>query len=268
MDPEFQLAQDACVPYLSPADLSEGCVVRTPSTIPLAESYATQEHTSLRRGMRAVVRARLDGTVPTPTADEIYGVTKWLVPAWNPLGEVRTLEQNASRTIDLLERLVAEGFVYGEVLRTTPPDRSWIEDTLVFAGLDQDRVLALARELGQPAITAWQDSFLTVIPTGLVDDVALVTREMVVELRPMTCPMRVDDLAGARCAMHGGPYGSRAIHASGVWASHRSLLLPRLGCDPCAGGTEPTLGPLGGTRGPIMLRDVGLASRYGGYVWS
>ena len=83
----------------------------------------------------------------------------------------------------------------------------------------------------------------------------------------MTCPMRVDDIVGARCAMHGGPYGSRAIHASAIWASHRSVLLPRLGCDSCAGGTEPTLGPLGNTHGPILLRDLGLASRYGGYVW-
>ena len=270
MDPEFQRAQDARVPYLSPANNgdADGRHVRVPSDIPLAETYARQEHTSLRRGMRAVVRARLDQTVPTPAPEEFYGITKWLITAWNPLGEVCSLEQNVERTQRLITRIKAETTVFGEVVATTPPDRSWVEDTVLFAGCTPEETVEIAREFGQPAVTAWRDSYLTVFPTGLVDDLDVVTREAVVELRPQTCPMRVDDLDDARCAMHGGPYGSRAIHASAVWASHRELLLPRLGCDPCADGTEPTLGPLGKAGGPILVGDIGLASRYGGYVWS
>ena len=268
MDPEFQHAQDARVPYLSPANNgdADGRHVRVESEIDLAETYATQEHTSLRRGMRAVVRARLDETAPTP--DEFYGITKWFITAWNPLGEISSLEQNVERTDHLVARINAETTVFGEVLATTPPDRSWVEDTVVFAGGTVETMVAIGRACGQPAVTAWRDQYLTVYPTGLSDEITEVTREVIVELRPQTCPMRVDDLDGARCAMHGGPYGSRAIHASAVWATHRGLLLPRLGCDPCADGTEPTLGPLGKVGGPILIGDIGLASRYGGYVWS
>ena len=206
--------------------------------------------------------------MPRTHASPFARPPKWRVTAWNPLGDVCTLAHNTSRSDDLLQRLVATGVVVAEVLRTTPPDRSWIEDTIVFSGLDEAAVLAVAREFGQPAVTAWQDTFLTVVPTGLVDDIPLVTREVVVELQPRTCPMRIDDVEGSTCAMHGGPYGSRAIHASAVWKTHRDLLLPLLACDACEGGTQPTLGPLGKAGGPILLRDVGLASRYGGYVWS
>lgn len=267
MDHEIERAHEARVPYLSPENpgTPEGRVVRLPAAGSLATSYATQGHTSLRHGRRAVLRGRLDATVATPT--EFFGITKWMLSAWSPNGDPGALEENVARTEELLDELRSRGALIAEVLATTPPDRAWLEDTVVFAGLDVETVVRVAREHGQPALTAWRDTYLTVIPTGLVDDIEETTREAIVELRPQTCPMRVDDIEGARCAMHGGPYGSRAIHAAAIWSTHRQLLLTRLGCDPCAGGTEPTLGPLGSTVGPVMLGEIDIASRYGGYVW-
>ena len=269
MDPEIEQAHNARVPYLSPDNIGDpdGRLVRVPPSVPLAESYATQEHHSLRRGMRAIVRARLDSTSPTPKPEEVYGITKWMVTAWNPLGRVCTFDENTELNCDLLERLMSEQILFGEVLRTTPPNRSWLEDTYVFAGMDEASVRDVARAFGQPAFTAWRDKYLTVIPTGLVDGLETVTREVTVELRPMTCPMRVDDLEEKKCVIHGGPFGSRAIHAAAIWSTHRELIMPRLGCTPCGGGVDPTLGPLAGAGGPVMLTDIGLASRHGSYVW-
>ena len=72
--------------------------------------------------------------MPRTHASPFSRPPKRLVTAWNPLGEVCTLAHNTSRSDDLLQRLVATGGVVAEVLRTTPPDRSWIEDTIVFSG--------------------------------------------------------------------------------------------------------------------------------------
>ncbi len=267
MDHEIERAHEARVPYHSPVNpgTPEGRVVRLPAAESLATSYATQEHTSLRHGRRAVVRGWLDSTVTMPT--EFFGPTKWMLSAWNPDGAASSLAENVARTETLLDELRRRGALIAEVLATTPPDRAWVEDTVVFAGLDADTVVDVARDFGQPALTAWRDTFLTLIPTCLVDGIQHETREAIVELRPQTCPMSVDDIEGARCAMHGGPYGSRAIHSAAIWSTHRQLSLTRLGCDPCAGGTEPTLGPLGSAVGPVMLGEIDIASRYGGYVW-
>lgn len=266
-DPQIQAAQRARVPYLEPEGIGDpvGRRARRPATVPLAESYATQEHVSVRGGVRLLVRASLDETVPTPT--DFYLPAKWLVTAWNPWGDPSTPAENRVRTERLLAELRAAGALVSDVLATSPPDRSWVEDTVVALGLPADDVLRMARTAGQPAVTAWRDRFLTVVPTGLVDGLEEVTRPAVVEARDRTCPMRVDDVAGDRCVMRGGPWTSGSIHAAAIWAAHRRLLLARLGCDSCDDGARPTLGPLGSMRGPVELAEPVLASRYGGYAW-
>ena len=269
MDHETAMAHNAQVPYLRPAGIGdvEGRLIRVPAPVSLAESYATQEHTSVRHGTRVVVRATLDNPLAPMTSDDGFGIAKWLITGWNPLGEPCTLAENLEHNERLLERVKTGSIIFGELLHTTPPDRSWIEDTLVIAGLTTETILEIAREFRQPAITLWQDKFLTIIPTGLVEGLEAVTRELTVELRSLTCPMRIDDVEGAKCAMHGGPYGSSAIHSAAIWGCHRNLLVPRLGCGSCDDGTVATLGPHARARGPIMLDDVCIASRYGGYVW-
>ena len=266
-DRQIQAAQRARVPYLEPASIGDhvGRRVRRPATVPLAESYATQEHVSDRRGLRVIVRASLDEAVPTPT--DFYLPTKWLVTAWNPWGEPSTPEENRVRTERLIGELRSAGALMSNVLATSPPDRSWVEDTVVSLGLHEEDVLRIARSAGQPAVTAWRDQFLTIIPTGLADGLEEVTRRVVVEARDRTCPMRVDDVADERCAMRGGPWTSGSIHAAAIWAEHRRLLLARLGCAACDDGARPTLGPLGSMRGPVELAEPVIASRYGGYAW-
>jgi hypothetical protein len=233
--------------------------------VALTESYAAQEHVSLRRGVRILVRGRLDEVVPVQPG--WFGLAKWLISAWNPLGAPATRSANVARTERLLADLRRAGGLVSDVLATSPPDRSWVEDTVVVVGLEEEQVRDLARHYGQPAVTEWRDDRLRIVPTGLVTDLDEVTRRAVAEVRAATCPMRVDDLDGERCAMRGGPWTSGSIHAASLWATHRRLLLERLGCDACGGGSRPTLGPLGAVVGPVDLHEPLLASRYGGYAW-
>lgn len=108
---------------------------------------------------------------------------------------------------------------------------------------------------------------ITIVPTGLSDEVHLVTLEREEISLPLTCPMRTDDLPGARCVIRGGPWISASIHAASIWVTHRQLLLERLGCASCENGTQPTLGPLAHMRGPISLEEHQISSRYSGYSW-
>src|SRR4051794_2160870 len=87
-----------------------------------------------------------------------------------------------------------------------------------------------------PSCHPLSDPVLTVVPTGLHDDVELVSRRFVVEPHPTTCPMLVDGVRGARCVMRGGPWTSASIQAAAIWTDHRRLLLARFACAACENG--------------------------------
>jgi hypothetical protein len=244
------------------------------------ESYMTQSYVwrgdagvhVLRPDARADQTAA-DGAVSREglsTADPV-GVF-WLVSAWNPNGRPSTERLHADRTADLQQRLISLGTRLVGELTALAEDRSWLEDVLVVTGISQVDVVTAAREAGQPTVVAWVTSAdsgqLTLVPTGLRDDVTPRTRTYVEEVVPPTCPMRTDRAIGERCSMYGGPFGSAAISAAALWQTHRQLLLDRLGCDACADGNGPIAGHYGG--GHVSNSPASallLASRYSSYVW-
>lgn len=271
IDPEIQRAQDARVPYVEPEGLGrpEGRRTRQRPNVSVVESYLTQQHVWRSADGTVVTRAAAAGRPSAADLAESEQPDRWLVTAWNPVGNRRTLAQNEAANDRLARDVEAAGGQVHAVVATVPPDRSWVEDTLVVSGLDEDALIAIALDYWQPAFAGLSPTTLTVVSTGLIPGLrrAVAMREDVVG--SPTCPMRSDDEPGALCTMRGGPWISAAIHAAAIWRVHRGLLLSRLGCRPCADGTRPTLGPLGKAVGPIEVRPNGLdlASRYGGYVW-
>lgn len=267
MESEFQRAQKARVPYLLPRSLSDydGRAMRTPSPVPLHESYETQVHVGGEAGARHVVRSgRL---LPPPRAGSFEPILFQLVSAWNPHGVPSTLTENLAHSVELANAVADAGGEVRDVCATMPPNRAWVEDSLVVRGLAPRVLVELAKNFGQPAVSLIGMDSITIAPTGLTDEVHLVTLEYDEVPLGTTCPMRTDELPGARCARHGGPWISASQIASGIWDTHRQLLLDRLGCVPCDNGSRPTLGPFGKPGPPTCGCHVRLASRYGGYVW-
>ncbi|MGE0818200.1 MAG: DUF3293 domain-containing protein [Candidatus Nanopelagicales bacterium] len=271
IDPEIQRAHDARVPYVEPAGLGrpDERTTRQRPNAGLIESYLTQQHTWRSPEGNVFTRPSTD-RLPSPAElDAAAPADHWLMTAWNPLGNRRSLSENEAANDRLRADIAARGGRVVDVVATTPPDRSWIEDTLVIADVDEAVLVELALDYWQPALTALSPTTFTIVATGLVPGFKTATALRDDVVAPPTCPMRVDDEPDALCTMRGGPWISASIHAALLWKVHRSLLLSRLGCVPCADGDLPTLGPLARTGGPIALRpdDLDLASRYGGYVW-
>ena len=267
MDPELQGAHHARVPYLDPQSLGlpEGRHIRVPSRTPLHESYETQQHVTLQGDRRILWRT--GALLPPPLPTDVTPILFWLLSAWNPHGAPTTLADNLARNVALGETIAEAGGEVSDIVTTVPPDRSWAEDTLIFRGIAPDDAVELAVRFGQPVLQAMGFDMLTIIPTGLSDDVHLVTLDCDQVTLPMTCPMRSDDIPGARCAARGGPWVSASMVALAIWAEHRGLLLEGLGCTPCANGTQPTLGPWSMASGSFSVARHYIASRYGGHSW-
>jgi hypothetical protein len=191
--------------------------------------------------------------------------TRWIVTGWNANGAPQTAGQQQQADLRLKRHVLhAGGRVTAEGV-TMAPDRRWFEDHFVVIGLPAAVVVRLGREAGQPVVVALADDALTIVPTGLRDDVVGVSLGVTVEPVPRTCPMRVDDVPGGVCARRGGPWISRSIHAAAIWGTHRAMLLARLPCVPCAGGTLPVLGSPGRA---TSFGGLLLPSRYGGWAWA
>ncbi len=267
MDPEIRRAHAARVPYSIPGVTGDpdSRHLRWPPTADVDTSYATQVHWRREGWTRWALRLGADdGARPdAPVTD----AARWIVTAWNAVGRECLVVENARAQDRLRERVSDLGGRVVDVLVTTPPDRSWVEESLLVEGLGgEDVARSVGRESGQAAVTAVLPDRLVVVPTGLVDAVRRHGGRREEVALPVTCPMRSDDVPGERCVMHGGPWGSSAIHAALWWKVHRALLL-RLGCGPCDDGRGPTLGPLGRSYGAIPLSGLVLASRWGGYAW-
>ncbi len=265
MDAEIERAHEARVRYVEPQSLGdpEGRCVRLPANATLHESYETQLHMWQRGAQRSVLRT--GALLPPPDPSSREPIVLWLLSAWNGHGRPQTLRDNESANVALAEAIADAGGEVRDLVATVAPDHSWVEDSLLFTGIGPDVVHRLALEFGQPAFVAMGFGTVTIVPTGLRDDVHLVTLESEELTVDATCPMRSDAASSGRCVMRGGPWTSSSIHAAAIWSTHRELMLTRLGCAPCGGGTEPILG--GPTGRPVSLGDVFLPSRYGGYAW-
>ena len=270
LDPEIAEALAAAPPYIEPAQLGHpwGRSVRLPPRVPIVESYATQVHTQILGGERLVL-APTDA--PVPAYDDTVGnPLKFLLTAWNPMGGMATYDSNESDNRSLRAGVAQAGGVVSAEFVTTPPDRSWVEETLVVEGITREQAKQFAFDFCQPAFTIWTPECLHIEPSGRMDTMWSQRFRYSTELVPRTCPMRTDDEPGAKCVRRGGPWTSGSITASALWQEHRRELLRGLGCDACDDGREPTLGPLGAVRGSIPVGDRNLlvANRYGGYAWT
>jgi hypothetical protein len=188
----------------------------------------------------------------------------WFITAWNAHGVASPLARNLAQTLELRQAVIElEATQAGDVV-SAPPDLSWVEDAMLVAGLDPGEATALGRAFGQPAITALGPGQLAIVPTGVRDDLRAVTLNA--ELREWSsgCPLRPGE--SGTCQGDGGPWGSAAIHAAALWATHRSVVLPRLGCSVCLDGRSEH-DPFSGRGAPSVLDQPALPSRYGGYSW-
>jgi hypothetical protein len=267
MRPDLQAAHDARVPYLDPRELGSHSGRREQAlpAMDVATSYPSQVYVRVRHRVREIVRPLAEDVEP---GDLERPDTVWLLTGWNPDGRASTLAEQAQSNARLRQRVLQAGGRIVGVGVTAARDRSWIEDHLRVTGLSADVAIRIGEESGQPAVPALLHEAVVVVPTGRLpairlSAVATVTHHQVAR----TCPMRVDDEARARCTLRGGPFGSAAIHAAAVWANHRGLLLPRFGCDACADGSLPTLGPWGAAEGAESLTDLVVPSRFGGWAW-
>jgi hypothetical protein len=250
--------------YLGPVNGGDPvlrCMRQLPETT-VDESYRTQRLVWREGPVRHVLRPTIEPA--GASAAHPWGEPVLVISAWNAGGAPRSLRGN----VDAQARLVAlVGVAGGQVLgrvAAVPADRGWAEESLVVAGLDPDQGRDLARSCGQEALLAWDAERLTALPTG--DRVKGSSSAWVLSDEPVLCPMRTDDVPGARCRVHGGPWTSGAIHAAAVWQEHRAVLTRYLGCGVCADGTRPVDGP-GGGRGAISIDALKIGSRHGGYVW-
>jgi hypothetical protein len=229
----------------------------------LHESYETQVHVS-RQGSGRIAMTPTE-VVGLDLPPWLSAARTWFVTAWNAYGEPCTLAENLARTFDLRQAVIElRARHVGDVV-TAPPDLSWVEDAMVVDGLDIGEAAALGRSFGQPAVSALGPGQLAIVPTGVRDDLRAVTLNA--ELREWSsgCPLRPGE-AGT-CQGDGGPWGSAAIHAAALWATHRSVVLPRLGCGVCLDGRSEH-DPFSGRGAPSVLDQPALPSRYGGYSWT
>jgi hypothetical protein len=258
MHPEIERAHNARVPGLQSQAIpdAEGTYIGLPASDSLHASYESQLHVRVAGGQRIVQRS--GALLPPPAPGSREPITGWLLSAWNPHGNASTLNENLAFTDALRDTIVELGGLIVATVTTVPPDHSWLEDSIAFRRVSPEVVHQLAVRFGQPTFTAFGFFMVTLIPTGLRDDVHLVTLDYEEEQLPATCPMRTEDLAGQECLIPAGPGTCDAIHSTSIWSAHRSLLVARLGCRECV---TPDIGP---SEHRLHLADMVMANRYGG----
>ncbi len=218
---------------------------RPPAELPL-NSYRTQRYQLRLDGARYELAP---GTGPRTTPLDL---PLHLISGWHPQGAPSTRGEGHAAQGRLLDRLDERAVV--ATVTAYPSNRSWFEPALAITGLSDDAAVHLAWEVGQLAAVRWDKDAITVLPTDLS-----VPRQPASgwQWRQQTgprCPLlgRVE-----QCRLHGGPFGSAAIHAAAISRAHRDLAAVLLGCDICTG------------RGPggVSLAPITLGSRHGGYAW-
>jgi hypothetical protein len=187
----------------------------------------------------------------------------YLLTAWNPLGRPTSLRRNQRAQQQLHARLDESGWSWaGAVVHEK--GLGWAEPAAAVhdgpdASLARHEVLELARRFGQLAVIRLEESGLSVLDTA--DGAVLLepTPIRCVEKVFSGCPMQ-DSWPGGDvlCRDIGGPYGSRAIRASGYWHYERRSLMSLVGCELCHGG--PIAGPFP-NGGGSLLGEVSVTNR-------
>jgi hypothetical protein len=146
----------------------------------------------------------------------------------------------------------------------------WLEDSFLVEGLTFKQAEDIATAFGQLAFITLEKNKATVWLTtnasfmGLPRETELSTNIQVTEITYNHCPARYPANDENKCTMVGGPFGSAAIHAAGIWSTTRKQFLTRLGCTPC--NTKPQ-SPVTPKDGSILLSEPDMPSRFGGFQW-
>jgi hypothetical protein len=188
-----------------------------------------------------------------------------ILTAWNQFGkptqEVENLENNADLKAHLEKRNLNP-----EPILTLASNFRWLEDAYLVKGLTFQEAEDIATAYGQLAFIILHDNKATLRLTtnasfmGLPRDYEETTYVNLTEVTYNHCPARYPAADESKCTMVGGPFGSAAIHAAGIWQTTRNQFLSRLGCDPCS--TQPAQ-----RGGAILLHEPCMPSRFGGFQW-
>ena len=231
---------------------------RFPAQETLLGSYLHQQY---RIGTRELV--------PTEKKSKSHKLKGFILTAWNKFGQPTKEDQNVKQNQKLLEHLVGRNLKVEPIL-TLASNFRWLEDSYYVEGISIQQAEDIATAYGQLAFIALTENKATIRLTtnasfmGLPRETAL---ELSLEAKEVTynhCPARLPANNKSKCTMVGGPYGSAAIHAAGIWQTTRDQFLRRLGCTPCNKGIQPVGGPGGGA---ILLNQPDMPSRFGGFQW-
>lgn len=252
-------ARDSQYSPVYPVDVNDVTLRHTarPPTEPVATSYSSQRY---RLTVQGVHYQLTPSTAPTGTALDRMSVH--VIGAWQPEGRAATLTENLRRTDQLWDELTD----LGQLIRTVgvvAEDGSWFERAIAVGGLDDAAATALGATFGQAAVVRIASGEVTVLPTGLRDDIEQSTSSYAATVVRPSCPLRPAGSTG-RCAQVGGPYGGRAIATAVMWGEYRRVALHVLGCDTCNDGRAAIGGPPGHG---ISLAPIEVGSRFGGFRW-
>ena len=202
-----------------------------------------------------------------PECDEVVDLPAHFVSGWHPYGRPSTYGECQEGHDTLHNALLAVAHYPVRQAVAYPLDQTWFEETHLAAGLTDEQAVEVGRASGQAAVVRWDSVSLTVLPTGLRDDVQRSTTAWrLSRQRVRTCPVRRDDDPSGRCVPYGGPWVSASMHAALLWQAHRTVGISLLGCDPCHDGAEPIWGPRGQALS-LGLYDEIIGSRFGSYGW-
>ena len=250
------------VPYAPHRDDPGKRRFREPPAMSVQESY---RHNTIRINVRGEfpidVTPAGEGAAFSADPGTIFGTESpvWIVSGCNAFGRLSTVEDQAATTEVLHEQLDVMGWIWHPAVLMAP-GREWVETGAVVLGASQDEIVSKALRHGQEAVLLWDERGISVVATGLSDDV-VDGLPVAVRTSParLGCPMRCG--ADVMCARQGGPFGSRAMAVATLWEQHRALLVSALGCSVCEGGVVCANGR------PMAISSTYVPSRRGGWQW-
>ena len=192
------------------------------------------------------------------------------ISAWNPDGERCSVRENEIFHAQLRTYIEALGLASIDAVAVAR-EGQWFEQGLMVIDLSAELAHDLAWKYDQegwirvdeqgwhtqPRYEGWAPQTLTYNTTRRTK---------------RRCPVRMFDAKTDVCGAYGGPWTSASRSALSFWTAHRSLGMTLLGCGTCNNGKKPIRAfghslVLSPTAGVITLREVCVASRFGGYCY-
>ena len=260
--PTLSKPQQVTVPYAPHRNDPGKRRFREPPAMSVQKSY---RHNTIRLNLPG--QAPIDvipaggGAVTSVDPGTVVGAEfpVWIVSGCNTYGRLSTVDDQASSVEVLHEQLDAMDWTWHPAVLMAS-GREWVETGALVLGVSQDEIVSKALRHGQEAVLLWDKRGISVVATGLSDDV-VDGLPVAVATSPalLGCPMRFG--ADGTCARQGGPFGSRAMAVATMWEQHRALLVSALGCTVCDGGV------VCGNGQPMAISSSYVPSRRGGWQW-